>query len=171
MKNPGIAMLARMFCQPGSRVSGKSLRCRSLTALLAGVAAVALAILAAAPLRAQDDHHRKVPGLDKIMSPGPGQQEFDGKVQSLDLQNAVLNVQSLREDNVEIFPIKKTVRISAANGDRLGLDSLEPGANVLVYYEQKADRRSVKGIIVLSAAPAEPKKGPEKKQASSSSPS
>ena len=167
MNNRSIVMPAHLARRPGGRASGNGLRSRSLTALLA----LTVAAWAAGSLKAQDDRHHKVPGLDKIMSSGPGQQEFDGKVQSLDLQNAVLNVQSLREDNVEIFPIKKGVRITAANGEKLSLGSLEPGANVLVYYEQKADRRSVKGIIVLSSAPAEPKKSPEKKQASSSSPS
>jgi hypothetical protein len=136
---------------------------------LGGLLAVTLTLTAAGPLRAQDRH--RVPGLDKIMSGGPGQQEFDGKVQSLDLRNAVLNVQSLREDNVEIFPIKKSVRVTAADGEKLSLDSLEPGANVLVYYEQKGDRRSVKGITVLRAAPAGPKHGEEKKEAKSGSPS
>lgn len=163
MNNRSIVTLGRASRQPGGRVCGRGLRYRGLPALV-GLLAVVLSVAGVNPLRAQD--HHKVPGLDKITSGGPGQQEFNGKVQSLDLQNAVLNVQSLRENNVEIFPIKKTVRVAGADGERLSLDRLEPGANVLVYYEQKGDHRSVKSIIVLTAAPAE-----QKKDAKSGSPS
>ncbi len=157
-------------CRPSTGAGGSESRPRRVPTL-AGLFAVMLSVVAAGSLRAQDEHRRKVPGLDKITSGGPGQQEFNGKVQSVDLQNAVLNVQSLREDNVEIFPIKKNVRVTTARGEKLSVDSLEPGTNVLVYYEQKGDRRSVKGIIVLSAAPAAPKNGEEKKEAKSGSPS
>lgn len=168
MNNTNSVPVARMTRRPDSLVCAGYLKRRNLSAL-AGLLAFALSAVSAGPVRAQERH--KVPGLDKITSGGPGQQEFNGKVQSLDLQNAVLNVQSLREDNVEIFPIKKSVRVTSAGGEKLSLDSLEPGTNVLVYYEQKSDRRSVKGIIVLSAAPAEPKNGGEKKEAKSGSPS
>lgn len=170
MKSSDIVAVVRTAHRPGNSVSGSDPRRRRVLALGA-VLAFALTATAAGSLRAQDDHRHKVPGLAKITSGGPGQQEFNGRVQSLDLQNAVLNVQSLREDNVEIFPIKKSVRVTAADGEKLGLDNLEPGANVLVYYEQKGDRRSVKGIIVLSAPPAEPKNGGEKKEAKPVSPS
>jgi hypothetical protein len=168
MNNRNVVVPARMTCRSGSGARGLNAhRRRALT--LTGVLAVALSAVSPGPVRAQERH--KVPGLDKITSGGPGQQEFNGKVQSLDLQNAVLNVQSLRENNVEIFPVRKGVRVTSAGGEKLSLDRLEPGANVLVYYEQKGDRRSVKGIIVLSAAPAEPKSGEEKKEAKPGSPS
>jgi hypothetical protein len=166
MSNAALAPVAR-WSSMGTHFYGWS---RRRVWALAGFLVVALGVAAAGSLRAQDEHRHKVPGLDKITSPGPGQQEFNGKVQSVDLHGAVLNVQSLRENNVEIFPIKKGVRVTTANGEKLSLDKLEPGTNVLVYYEQKGDRRSVKGIIVLSAAPAEPKNG-EPKQAKSGSPS
>jgi hypothetical protein len=167
MANTRIVGPARIRCRPGCGVRMLSAKARGVLAL-AGVLTL-LNLASAGPARAQA---HKVPGLDKITSPssGPGQQEFNGKVQSLDLQNAVLNVQSLRENNIEIFPIKKGVRVTGADGGRLSLDSLEPGANILVYYEQKGDRRSVKGITVLTAAPAEPKNGEQKKDAKSGPP-
>ena len=156
----------RIRCWPDCGVRMVRAKARGGLAL-AGILTV-LNLASAGRARAQA---HKVPGLDKITSPsGPGQQEFNGKVQSLDLHNAVLNVQSLRENNIEIFPIKKGVRVTGADGGRLSLDSLEPGTNVLVYYEQKGDRRSVKGITVLTAAPAEPKNGEQKKDAKSGPP-
>src|SRR5690348_296495 len=154
----------RVSHQPEVRLHVRGPGYRRLPGLLA-LLAFAVSLVTFSPLRAQDDHHHKVPGLDKITSGGPGQSEFNGTVQSLDLQNSVLNVQSLRESNVEIFPIKKTVRVTAADGEKLSLNNLAPGTNVLVYYEQKGDRRSVKGITVLSAAPSEPKNSEDKKEA------
>jgi hypothetical protein len=115
--------------------------------LLAGIAAPRLGAR-------QDDHKKKVPVLDKITSAPNGSNEFNGKVQSLDLKAEVLNVQSLREDDVEIFPIKKTVTVASANGYRVDISTLKPGTNILVYFEQRGDKRKVKEIVVLGSAPA-----------------
>jgi len=102
-------------------------------------------------------HKRKVPGLDKITS-GTNQQAFSGKVQSLDVDHHVLNVNTVQGGVTEIFPLTKKVHVSTADGDRLKLEALTPGTNVLIYYEQKGDKRTVKEIVVLSAAAAEAKK-------------
>jgi hypothetical protein len=59
-----------------------------------------------------------------------------------------------------VFPVKKGVRVSAANGARLKLDTLKPGTNVLVYYEQKAEKRTVTEIIVLSPGASAEKNKP-----------
>jgi hypothetical protein len=115
--------------------------------LLIGVAAPRLGA-------GQDDHKKKVPVLDKITTVPEGQNEFNGKVQSLDLKNEVLNVQSLHEDDTEIFPIKKTVTVAAANGYRVDISALKPGTNVLVYFDQRGDKRKVKEIVILGEAPA-----------------
>jgi len=106
----------------------------------------------------QDDHKKRVPVLDKITTAPNGQNEFNGKVQSLDLKNEVLNVQSLHEDDTEIFPIKKTVTVAAANGYRVDISALKPGTNVLVYFDQRGDKRKVKEIVILGQAPAAPTK-------------
>lgn len=108
---------------------------------------------------AQDQHKRKVPVLDKLTSP-TGRQAFSGKVESLDLGHRVLSVHTVEGDNVEIFPFKKGVSVSTADGERLRLEALTPGTNVLVYYEQKSDKRIVKNIVVLNAAPDKVKKKP-----------
>lgn len=106
------------------------------------------------PVAGQDDHKKKVPVLDKITTIPEGQNEFDGKVQSLDLKNEILNVQSLHEDDTEIFPIKKTVSVAAANGYKVDISALKPGTNVLVYFDQRGDKRKVKEIVILGDAPA-----------------
>jgi hypothetical protein len=122
--------------------------------LLIGVAAPRLGA-------GQDDHNKKkVPVLDKITTVPEGQNEFNGKVQSLDLKNEVLNVQSLHEDDTEIFPIKKTVTVAAANGYRVDISALKPGTNVLVYFEQRGDKRKVKEIVILGGAPPAGAKAP-----------
>ncbi|HXJ91890.1 MAG TPA: hypothetical protein VMT20_03305 [Terriglobia bacterium] len=101
----------------------------------------------------QDDHKKKLPVLDKITTVPEGQNQFNGKVQSVDLKNEVLNVQSMHEDDTEIFPIKKTTTVAAANGYRVDISALKPGANILVYFDQRGDKRKVKEIVVLGFAP------------------
>jgi hypothetical protein len=108
--------------------------------------------------RAQE-RKRKLPGLDKITA-GPNQQAFSGIVESLDMQRKILNVNTVTGGAIEIFPVKKGVRVSTADGDRRTLTELKPGANVLIYYDQKGDRRTVKEIIVLTGEPNPAKKPP-----------
>lgn len=110
-----------------------------------------------APARAQEERKRKIPIVDKISS-GPARQAFSGKVQSLDLGHKLLNVNTVQGGNTEIFPVGKGVRVTTADGEKLKLKALAPGTNVLIYYEQKGDQRTVKEIVVLAAGPAEPKK-------------
>ena len=105
---------------------------------------------------AQDEHKRKVPGLEKL-SPGYSHQAFTGRVLSLDVRRSVLNVNAVRGSGTEIFALKKkSVRVEAANGDRLKLEELQPGTNVIVYYDQRGEQRSVKDIVVLQAAQRNP---------------
>ena len=99
---------------------------------------------------AQDSHKSKVPGLDKIAS-GSSRLAFSGNIQSFDQKRELLSVNTVQGGTTEVFPLKKGVHVSAANGARLNLDNLKPGANVLVYYEQKAEKRTVTEIIVLSS--------------------
>ncbi|HEV2178409.1 MAG TPA: hypothetical protein VGW33_14580 [Terriglobia bacterium] len=123
-----------------------------LSVVAAAGAIAAVAFFAASPSRAQEEHKNRV--LTKIESGGPAHGEFTGTVQSLDLKEQVLNVSATRGDDTEIFPIKKNVHVSTADGKKLKLASLAPGTTVLVNYEQKGDRRTVKQIVVI-ASPAE----------------
>ena len=83
---------------------------------------------------------------------------FSGIVQSVDLHHQLLNVNTVQGENTEIFPLRKGTRVATANGGRKRLSQLTPGTNVLIYYEQRGDRRTVKQIVVLGAAPAKDKK-------------
>jgi hypothetical protein len=127
----------------------------------AGSALVAIstltAVLTVMPECAHAQRKPKVSSLSKIVSGSDGRQAFSGNVQSLDMKHSVLNVHSIESDDVEIFPFKKNVRVDSAQGEPLELASLKPGTDVLVYYEQKGDRRTVKQIIVLASPPAAPK--------------
>ena len=116
----------------------------------------------------QEERKRKVPVLDKLNS-GPTQQAFTGIIQSLDLGHSLLNVNGVQGGATEIFPVKKTIHVAGADGARLKLETLKPGTNVLIYYEQKGDRRTVKDIVVLRAAP--PRPAPAAKEAKSTPPS
>ena len=118
---------------------------------------ILLAVASVSTLRAQQEHKNKV--LSKIESSGPPHGEFTGTVQSLDMKEQVLSVTATRGDDTEIFPIKKNVHVSTADGKKLTLASLAPGTTVLVNYEQKGDRRTVKQIVVI-ASPAETKSPP-----------
>ena len=118
----------------------------TIMTLLAGVAC----------LRAQDEHKRKLPVIDKITTTN-GQEAFSGAIQSLDLKTSLLLVHSTRDNTDEYFPVKKNVHVATADGQRVPLDKLRPGVSVLVYYEEKGDRRAVKEIVVLGGPAATPK--------------
>jgi hypothetical protein len=104
------------------------------------------------PACGQEEHKRKVPVLDKVTN-GSEHQAFSGTVQSLDLRREVLSVNTVQGGGTEIFPVKKSVHVETANGDKLKLRSLLPGTNVIIYYEQRGDRRTVRDIVVLERAP------------------
>lgn len=116
-------------------------------------------ILGLQPVAAQQQHKPKVPGLDKVTA-GPSRQAFTGTVQSLDLEHRVLNVNTVQGSNTEIFPFNKGTRLTAADGTKLKPVALKPGTIVMVYYEQKGDRRMAKQIEVLSPGAPEGKKAP-----------
>ena len=111
-------------------------------------------------LGAQEEHKPRVPGLDKITSPGVTQQAFMGIVKSLDLESEVLNVDNIDGKSTEFFPIKKKIHVVTADGDKLKLETLKPGTNVLVYYDQKGDRRTVTRIVVLAGGQLKKKSPP-----------
>ncbi len=108
-------------------------------------------------LSAQEQHKKKVPVLDKIAT-GTGLQAFSGNVQSLDTKRDLLNVMTVEGGATETFPVSRKVKVSAANGSKLTAADLTPGTNVIVYYEQKGDHRTVRQIVVLERAAAPGKK-------------
>ncbi len=116
----------------------------------AGALILAAALLAPGAGAAQK-HLSDVPLANKIIPTGPTHQAFSGKVDSLDSKLHVLNVNSAKGDSVEIFPLKKNTKVETAGGRALALTALVPGTEVIVYYEQKGDRRSVQSIVVLPA--------------------
>ncbi len=103
------------------------------------------------------EHKHHVPGLDKI-SGGSTNQAFSGIVQSLDMKRNILNVNTVQGGVTEIFPIKKGMKVETADGDKIKLEDVKPGTNVLIYYSQKGDRRTVKQIVVLAAEKVAAKK-------------
>lgn len=125
-----------------------------MTQVLA-IATVAI-LIAVAPARPQDDHKRKLPVLDKITTTN-GQEAFSGSIQSLDLKTSLLEVHSTRDNTDEFFSVKKNVHVASADGQRVTLDRLKPGVSVLIYYEDKGDRRAVKEIVVLGGPARVPK--------------
>jgi hypothetical protein len=128
---------------------------RSRWVLVALLAPCMFVFSQALPLRAQQ-HKSKVPIVGKLSS-GNLQQAYSGKIQSLDLKQKVLNVNSLHGQDSEIFPIKKNVRVESLDGGRMKLDALTPGMTVLIYYDQKSGARTVKNIIVLSSGKSQEK--------------
>jgi hypothetical protein len=137
----------------GARAHGLSLR--TLAILLA---ACAPALFLAVSLHAQQ-HKSKVPIVGKLGA-GNHQQAYSGKVQSLDMKQKILNVNSLQGQDTEIFPFKKNVRIEGLNGKRLDLRALKPGATVLIYFDQKSGERTIKNIVILSSGKEQAKDKP-----------
>ena len=111
-------------------------------------------------IKAQEQGKSKVPVISKITAGGPTQQAFSGIVKSVDWKSNVLNVDNVNGNSTEIFPIKKKVRVVTADGSGLKLAKLKPGTNVIVYYDQKGDRRAVTQIVVLAGGPAKKKAPP-----------
>jgi Cu/Ag efflux protein CusF len=103
-------------------------------------------------IKAQEQHKPRVPVIDKITAGGATQQAFTGIVKSIDFESEVLNVDNVSGKSTEIFPIRKKVHVVTADGDKLKLAKLKPGTNVIVYYDQKGDRRTVTQIVVLAGA-------------------
>ena len=122
------------------------------------LASIMFVLLSLGTAQAQE-HKKKVPGLDKITS-GRTQQAFSGIVQSLDTQRNILNVNTVQGGATEIFPLKKGIHVTTADGEKTELKTLTPGTNVLIYYEQKRERRTVKQIVVLAGSPHAAKKSP-----------
>ncbi|MGD0323932.1 MAG: hypothetical protein ABSD45_09365 [Terriglobia bacterium] len=110
--------------------------------------------------KAQEQRKTKVPVLDKITSGGPTHQQFNGIVRSIDLESEVLNVDAIKGNATEIFPIKKKIHVVTADGGKLKLTKLKPGTNVLVNYEQRGDHKTVTGIVVLAGGAVKKKTPP-----------
>jgi hypothetical protein len=131
---------------------------RFLVGLFLAVALLGLPLRST--LKAQEERKSHVPVIDKITSGGPTQQAFSGIVKSVDLRGEVLNVDNINGKSTEVFPVKKKVHVVTADGDKLGLSNLRPGINVLVYYDQKGDHRTVTRIVVLAGGPPKKKTPP-----------
>jgi hypothetical protein len=118
----------------------------------AAILTVGLSLAFFRPAQAQDEQRRtKVPLIGKI-SGGSNRQAFSGKVQSVDLKRKLLMVGAVEGSHTEYFPVKKNVPVSSAGGEKMKVEHLAPGTNIIVYYEVKEDRRSVSEILVLGAA-------------------
>jgi hypothetical protein len=139
------------------KIAGHSLSAGKALALMAALAASLLIAGLTPPVFGQQQKS-KIPIVGKLGS-NPGRQAFSGKVLSLDLTEKVLNVNSLRGQDTEIFPIRKDIRVEGVNGRKLKLKSLTPGTSVLIYYEEKSGGREIKNIIVLESAKGHAKSG------------
>lgn len=123
----------------------------SLRGMAAALLACCVFAVCQAPLLQAQSHKSKVPIVGKLTSTNR-RQAYTGKIQSLDLKQKILNVNSLHGRESEIFPFKKNVRIESLNGDRMNLKALKPGTTVLIYFNQKSGERTIRNIVVLSSA-------------------
>lgn len=114
---------------------------------------VALVLLSLSHMAKAQEQPRipKVPGISKS-STGPVQQMFSGVLKSIDLKEEILNVDAVNGNTSEMFPIRGKIHVSTADGDKIKLEKLKPGTNVLVYYDQKGERRTVTRIVVLAGS-------------------
>jgi len=110
-----------------------------------------------APARGQGERRSRVPVLGKIAG-GTERLAFSGRLQSVDLKRNLLKVETVEGGVTEVFPVKKGMKASMAQGRKIKLQELPPGTSIIVYYEQKKDRRTVTEIVVLAATGGEEKK-------------
>lgn len=130
-------------------------RARGFLALLA---AGTFIFCQALPLHAQGQTP-KIPIVSKLKT-GKHQQAFSGTIQSLDIKQRILNVNSLRGHDTAIFPFKKNVRIENLNGNRMDAAKLAPGMSILIYFDQRSGERKIKNIIVLGSGKKQAKGKP-----------
>ena len=102
-----------------------------------------------APASAQDEKP-KVPGLDKIIA-AEEHLMFTGKIKLLDVEHNTLSVSSVEGSDTEIFPIKHSTHVLTSDGFRKKLDVLIPGTQVIVYYDQRADHRTITHIDLYTS--------------------
>lgn len=114
---------------------------------LALVIAAMFLLVCASP--AQQEEKPKIPGLDKIIAANEHLM-FTGTVKSVDEKRNVLSIDA-EGGTTEIFPIKHSTRVETADGFRKKLDVLTPGTRVMVYYDQRSDRRTVTRIELFSS--------------------
>ena len=115
---------------------------------LAVVVPAILLLVCAAP--AQQEEKPKIPGLDKIIAANE-HLAFTGTVKSVDEKHNILSIDSVEGGDTEIFPIKHSTHVETADGFRKKLDVLSPGTRVIVYYDQRADRRTVTRIELFAS--------------------
>ncbi len=99
---------------------------------------------------AQDDEKPKLPGIDKIISANEHLM-FTGTVKNLDEKHNFLSVSSVEGEDTEIFPIKHSTHVETADGFRKKLAILSPGTRIMVYYDQRADHRTVTNIQLFTS--------------------
>ncbi len=92
----------------------------------------------------------KVPGLDKIIAANEHLM-FTGKVKALDEEHYTLSVSSVEGSDTEIFPIKRGMRVYTSDGFRKKLEVLQPGVQIIVYYDQRADHRTITHIDLYTS--------------------
>ena len=108
----------------------------------------AILLLACVAL-AQQEEKPKIPGLDKIIAANEHLM-FTGTVKSVDEKHSVMSIDA-EGGTTEIFPIKHGTHVETADGFRKKLDALSPGTRVMVYYDQRADRRTVTRIELFAS--------------------
>jgi len=119
------------------------------------IALLVLAVLLPAfSLPAQQGEKPKVPGLDKILN-AQEHLAYTGTIKLVDEKRNTISIDSVEGGNTEIFPIKHNTFVLGSDGYRKKLSALSPGTKVIVYYEQRSDKRMVTRIEML---PAESKK-------------
>ncbi len=99
---------------------------------------------------AQQEEKPKIPGLDKIIAANE-HLAFNGTVKLLDEKHSTLSISSVEGGDTEIFPIKHSTHVETIDGFRKKLDVLSPGTRVIVYYDQRADHRTVTRIELLAS--------------------
>jgi hypothetical protein len=76
---------------------------------------------------------------------------FTGTVKSVDEKHNILSIDAVEGGDTEIFPIKHGTHVETSDGFRKRLDTLAPGTRVIVYYDQRADPRTVTRIELFAS--------------------
>ena len=91
----------------------------------------------------------KIPGLDKIIAANE-HLAFTGTVKSVDEKHNLMSIDA-EGGTTEVFPIKHGTHVMTSDGFRKRLDVLSPGTRVIVYYDQRADHRTVTRIELFAS--------------------
>ena len=132
----------------------KSPRWRSGTVLLSTSLLTIAMLIVHGNTRAQLPSIQQAPVSGKTISTPRHLEAFTGKITTVKPKHKILTLESVEGSATEIFSCRKGPAIRTAYGKRKKFQDLKPGMTLVVYYNSRKGRRTVKDVLILKEAPS-----------------